>query len=250
MSEPVFHRGGAIDISKLSPTENYLVSVGRAVKVDPNTGERDRGRYMHIYTGGKYFPLDPEADDVDIRDIAHSLSTKARYGGHTKYPFWVAQHSRYTALYRIPGFNRPQHRLARLLHDASEAYNGDLIRPLKYDPEFRAPFTKVEERNERVISERFRLPFPFEAHVKIADEAVTAAEIEQLITMREDVVFDKKLHDDSKVADFKFREEHWAQCEEKFMALFGQLIADRYCNEPDSYWDGDDYQQELLQACS
>lgn len=248
---PVFHMGGAIDINKLAANERHMITIGRHVTLDSKTTtqERDRGRYMHVFSGAKYFPMDPEPRDVDIRDIAHSLATKARYAGHTIYPFWVGQHSRYTALYRVPGFNRPEHRLARLLHDASEAYNGDLIRPLKYDPEFRAPFSKVEERNERVISERFGLPFPFEGHIKVADEAVTSAEVEQLINKRDDMDFSGKLHDDSKVADFKFREEHWQKTEERFLRLFSRLVADRYENNPDNYWDGDEYQRSLELTC-
>lgn len=203
------------------------------------------GNYMHLSTGGIYYPLDPRAEEVDIRDIAHSLGMKPRYAGHTIFPFWVAQHSIMTAIFNVPGFNRPEHRLARLMHDASETYNGDLIRPLKYSVDFRKPFERVEVANEAAISARFGLPFPFEAHVKIADEAVTAAEVNQLIVKNAGVDFNKPLHDEKIVAPFKFREWDWREARERFADLFTLLVSDRYINAPDAFFESPEYMAML-----
>jgi hypothetical protein len=221
------------------------------VEYSPLTGEVARkGRYMHLFTGGKYYPMDPRPEEVDIRDIAHSLATKARYNGHTTFPYPVGQHSRYTALYRVEGFNAPVYRLERLLHDGSEAYNGDLIRPLKYDPDFRAPFGRVEALNEQAIALRFNLPYPMLPHHKIADEAVTAAEVEQIVKQRADVNFDGKLHDDRVVADIIIKEEDWRSVESRFLKLFAKLEADRFMNESEEYWSSEQYQRTLLQVCA
>jgi hypothetical protein len=64
------------------------------------------------------------------------------------------------------------------LHDAAEAYLGDMVRPLKLSmPEYKA----VELRNEEVIAARFGLTFPWPASVKVADNIA-------LMTERRDVL--------------------------------------------------------------
>lgn len=212
----------------------------------PSKPSDPRGNYMHLFSGGKYYPFAPAPEDVDIEDIAHSLATKARYNGHTRFPFWVAQHCCYAAVYDVQGFNRPEHRLARLLHDASEAYNGDLIRPLKFSPDFAKPFKAVERLNEKIIFERFGLPYPMQRHVKIADEALAAAEYKQLLTFKPDVVFDNPLHDDSVVAPFEFTEWSWQNAKFNFLSLFRKHTMDRYSTAPDAYFESDEYRDTLL----
>lgn len=70
--------------------------------------------------------LDPNPDDIDIEDIAGALTKICRFGGNIN-RFWsVAQHSILVA-WLAP----LSHRREALLHDASEAYLGDVIKPLK-----------------------------------------------------------------------------------------------------------------------
>lgn len=71
------------------------------------------------------------ADDIDITDIMHSLSFINRYNGHTKFPYTVAQHSVYVAQLEYKHSQNARQALAALLHDAAEAYIGDIVRPLK-----------------------------------------------------------------------------------------------------------------------
>lgn len=144
--------------------------------------DQDRkGHYMHTFTGRHYWPLDPRAEDVDLADIAHHLGMKCRYAGATRNFYSVAEHSVYVALMLSLMGMSDQVVLAGLLHDASEAYNGDLIRPLKYDPVFAQPFKTVEALNDAVIATAFNLPQPLPRSVKFADEAVTEAELRQVI---------------------------------------------------------------------
>ena len=82
---------------------------------------------------GHFWPLDPREDEVDIRDIAHGLATTNRYGGQFPAPFSVAQHS-----CMVSELCQPANALVALLHDAEEAYTGDLIKPLKAIPELKA----------------------------------------------------------------------------------------------------------------
>lgn len=184
------------------------------------------GNYMHTASGTKYWPIDPRPHDVHIYTIAHHLANRCRYNGATQHPtiserifYSVAEHS------VLCSYIGPEEEaLERLLHDGSEAYNGDLIRPLKYDPMFAAPFKHVEHLNEAAIAKRFNLVFPFPPSVKIADEAVTAAECRQIIVHDPSEEWESgKLHDDSIVADIEI--EMWSPWEAKnrFLARFYEL---------------------------
>jgi len=175
--------------------------------------EQRVGNYMHTSNGRKYWPLDPRPEEVHIEVIAHHLANRCRYNGatqHKKHPerifYSVAEHSVYVSRYVAEVLGKPEYALEALLHDASEAFNGDLIRPLKYDPLFAEPFKKVEDINELVIAQRFNLVYPFPEEIKIADEAVTAAEVNQIIVKdpKEDWSYGA-LHDTSRIAPYKIR---------------------------------------------
>lgn len=85
-----------------------------------------RGDWIQTYTGKRFYPLDPRPEDVDVRDIAHALSNLCRFAGHTKTAYSVAQHCVLAARLAPPAS-----KLAALLHDANEAYMGDVARPWK-----------------------------------------------------------------------------------------------------------------------
>ena len=52
-----------------------------------------KGDWMQIFTGKKFWPLDPKSEEVDIKDIAHSLAFQCRFNGHSNYFYSIAQHS-------------------------------------------------------------------------------------------------------------------------------------------------------------
>lgn len=108
-----------------------------------------RGSWMQTFTGRQFFPMDPRAEEVDPVDIAHALSMICRYGGHTRRFYSVAEHC-----VLMSHAVAPEHALWALLHDATEAYVGDMVRPLKHHmPAYR----DVEDRLMVVILERFGL---------------------------------------------------------------------------------------------
>jgi 5'-deoxynucleotidase YfbR-like HD superfamily hydrolase len=120
---------------------------------------------------GRVDPLNPVVDEINIEDIAHALSRQCRYNGHcvgfisvARHCIWVASHL------ETEGFDETV-QLTGLLHDAAEAYLGDLVRPIKHS-EFGVAYLKVEAVLEEVIAEKFGIPYPFPPEVYEADNYV------------------------------------------------------------------------------
>lgn len=106
--------------------------------------------YITTYTGKRVNPLDLKHDDIDIQDIAHALALVNRFNGHTNQPINVAQHSWYVSKL----CRGRECELQALLHDATEAYLGDMTKWLKMSPEM-AAYREAEDRANIVIMEKF-----------------------------------------------------------------------------------------------
>lgn len=133
-------------------------------------------------SSGKYFSFtECRPQDIDIRDIAAALSKICRFGGHTRKLYSVAQHSVIVSRL-VP----PEHRLAGLLHDATEAYIGDMVRPLK---NMMPAFEALERDIWAVIANRFGLSFVLDSSIKWADNVALVTEKRDL--MPEDNLRDK-----------------------------------------------------------
>ncbi len=105
---------------------------------------------INSYGGRRFDPTAPDPEDICPEDIAHALSLLCRANGHLRLFYSVAQHClacRREAAARGWG---PRLQLLCLLHDASEAYIGDLTRPLKRHLPY---FAEVEERMQQTIYE-------------------------------------------------------------------------------------------------
>ena len=71
-------------------------------------------------------PYNIQPGDIDIEDIAHSLSLTSRANGHFKHFYSVAQHSINCAIEAKNRGYGTRVQLACLLHDASESYIADV----------------------------------------------------------------------------------------------------------------------------
>ena len=101
------------------------------------------------YTGRQYSFFDPKIEQIDILDIAHGLSLICRYGGQCARFLSVAEHS-----VLVSHLVSAPYALDGLMHDAAEAYCGDMILPLKIvNPDFQA----IVRISEDAIGTRFRL---------------------------------------------------------------------------------------------
>lgn len=86
---------------------------------------------MVTYTGRIFSLVDPRPEQVSIRDIAHHLSLQCRFNGATRQHHSTARHSLIVSAELRRMGESPEVQLAGLMHDAPEAYTGDLIRPMK-----------------------------------------------------------------------------------------------------------------------
>ena len=121
-----------------------------------------RFTWIQTHTGKKFDYENPTVEMIDIRDIARALSRTLRFVTHTSFPITVAEHSMYVA------FNLPEkQQFEGLLHDAAEAYTGDIPAPLK--GMLGDAFKSIEEPINRVIAEKFGLEYPWHPRVKGMD---------------------------------------------------------------------------------
>lgn len=130
---------------------------------------------MKTFTGRIVDPLALKPEDIDILDIAHGLSNICRYGGHCAQFYSVAQHS-----VHVMSLCSDDHKMAGLLHDAEEAYLGDIPRPLKRRPEY-AFIREAGERARAMVFTRFGLDIDLPEEVHSHDHSVLVSEGIQLM---------------------------------------------------------------------
>lgn len=123
--------------------------------------------FMTTISGKRINYENPTVEMFDITDIAHSLSNICRFGGHIRRHYSVAQHS-------VMVSNLVPHHLAlaALLHDASEAYLSDIVRPAK---RMLPQYKDLELKFQGVLEERFAVTFDHE-EIHIADNKALYAE--------------------------------------------------------------------------
>lgn len=86
---------------------------------------------IQTYTGKLVDPFALRVSDVCIEDVAHALSNICRFNGHCRFHYSVAQHCVYAVRQARYETVDPHALLWVLLHDAAEAYMGDVPRPIK-----------------------------------------------------------------------------------------------------------------------
>ncbi len=140
------------------------------------------GHWIQPMSGVRFWPLDPRAEEVRITDIARALSNICRYGGHLPRFYSVAQHSVIVSQYVIRHLGKLnvtakiEASLWGLLHDAGEAYVGDVIWPIKAFGGVADRMIEAEERVMRCVCEAFMMHPDMPTIVKTADSSVLLAE--------------------------------------------------------------------------
>ncbi len=143
--------------------------------------------WIQTMSGNRFDLIEPDPSSLDIEEIAHSLSMLCRFTGHVREFMSVAQHSVMVARI-IESLDRGAHLGSQLaydglMHDATEAYVGDVSRPLKrLLPEYKA----IESRIAKAIAERYLVTDPLPELVKVADNVSLLWERRDLMALPPD----------------------------------------------------------------
>lgn len=129
---------------------------------------------LQTYSGALVSVLNPSPEDIHVEDIVISLSKQCRYNGHIRKFYSVGEHT-------VRGVKLCKNkRLARsfLVHDFTEAYVGDLIRPVKF---YNKEFKNIEAGFLRAILKKFSIYDYDEEGVHFIDNLMCAWEKRDLV---------------------------------------------------------------------
>ncbi len=140
--------------------------------------------FIETYTGCAVDSFDPDPKQIHPDDIFHALAQINRFGGHTKIPYTVAEHSLLVlGILKAQGHDETV-QLQGLMHDAAEAYLGDIPTPIKTAwPGFSA----AEERLLHAIFDQLKIPWWTNGQretVHTADQTALHAEARILMPLR------------------------------------------------------------------
>jgi len=130
-------------------------------------------------SGGRFYFDDVTKNEINLDDIAHHLSKVQRCGGAAPLDkcYSVAEHSVIVAQEVYKRTRSKAAMKAGLFHDASEAYLGDVVSPLKqYLPDYR----RLEEEVSNLIRLTFKITTEFDSVIKKIDKGILFSEMQQL----------------------------------------------------------------------
>ena len=158
----------------------YHHGCGGSCKSDcGKTGGGPGMSFIQTYSGARFDFADPKPESIRLEDIAHALARICRFGGHASRFYSVADHSLNVARHLAHGKANHATTFAGLLHDAAEAYLGDIVSPLK---RMLPRASELENHIARMIRVRFGIDdsqVDFDAITR-ADETILVAETKAL----------------------------------------------------------------------
>mgnify|MGYP002621229423 CR=1 FL=1 len=145
-------------------------------------------RKTFTFTGARIDYTNPSPASIHIDDITHGLSNICRWHGQTNRFYSVAQHSVLLSMIvpthmalTVEGltyYEQVNLAKAALLHDAAEAYTGDIPSPIK---DMMPDFVEIIEMPLlEAIFERFELSTELLKYITPYDKAICANEAEAL----------------------------------------------------------------------
>jgi hypothetical protein len=153
-------------------------------------GLRESGLWIQT-AAGRVFPLlAPEPGDVCLYDIALSLAHQVRFTGHVG-GYSIAQHSVHVAEVVYGESGDLELAFAGLMHDAHEAYVGDVSSPLKRamrlavtmtsGPVDEGGYDQLERMAAAAVRARYGLAYSLPPVAKRADLVMLATEARDLL---------------------------------------------------------------------
>jgi hypothetical protein len=185
------------------------------------TAGEKQSPWVYTVNGGQVPLLNPTPEHIHVMDIAEGLSKQCRYNGQVTSFYSVAQHS-CVVMKLLPDEIKPY----GLLHDAHEAYIGDMVSPMKKAinemGSLRA-ITRITRNLDEAIYRAFGLKFPIPSDVK---ELIIHADMTALATEKRDLLnaqqWDVILPEP---ANFKITPMAWPVALEKFVEAIYECTA-------------------------
>lgn len=179
--------------------------------------------FIETFTGRRFDPVNPNPDDIIVADIAHALSNKCRYTGHSSSFYSVAQHC-----VLVSNIVDEEFALDGLMHDAAEAYLPDVAFPIKHNfPRL----MEIEDNLHGVIAEKFGITYPYVDNVVDIDRRITIDEARSFMTSKGEWwghdMDNGVLSNDQLIAPMTPE-----QAEEKFLDKMYELINERVLVTP------------------
>lgn len=152
--------------------------------MESRRGLSTRGRTeTEMFSGTMYDYISPAESMIHIADIAHHLARVCRFTGgvNARGIYSVAEHSVHVSDMLMLDHDDYGMAYAGLMHDAAEAYIGDINRPLK--ALLRNLVGVLERKAMRVIQTKFEFPWDewTRLAVKYADDMVCRAEAKRFM---------------------------------------------------------------------
>jgi len=135
---------------------------------------------IRVRSGGYFDIADPRPGQFTFADVAGALSKICRFGGQIDRFYSVAEHLWHCAEQAARDGLSGEAQRAVLLHDAAEAFIGDVVKPLKVMlPEYAAIEQKVEDCIALKFGVSFRL---WQEEIRKVDRELLIAERHGLFT--------------------------------------------------------------------
>lgn len=134
--------------------------------------------------------------DINIGDIATALSRIPRFNGHTIRPYPVAAHSLWVSRAILKETGDVMHALGGLMHDAHEAYVGDMATPVQqyvFGSGWPSRWKIVTEELDHCIADALALPHWWRTSGEVVahfDRLALRAEWRELMPGREPAEFE------------------------------------------------------------
>lgn len=126
---------------------------------------------FNTYSGQVVDILNPTPETITLEDIVQGLNNYCRFGGQLPQHYSVAEHSVLVSMLAPEDLF-----FEALIHDASEAYLGDMISPLKKI--IGKPYKDIEERWMKVICTKFGVDYERLQLIKPYDEQALQIEFD------------------------------------------------------------------------
>lgn len=133
----------------------WLLNISvKLAKVTHKAGIKTDGCFR-TFTGKKFNILNPTPDMIDIIDIAKGLAYKPHFSGFSPKFFSIAEHCLLVEnMVESQDKNNYKARLEALLHDGSEAYTGDMIKPIK---NLLPNFVIIEKKIQKTVYDKYNI---------------------------------------------------------------------------------------------